>query len=87
MVTLPIVTLDTTIVDLYRSANPKHGNKRIGEVLSGTNSALSLNEDFPRNVKYLYPDTPFNTLPRKELTSGNAKLQRSLAMKFLCLVP
>jgi hypothetical protein len=87
MVQLPTVTLDTTLADLYRRASPKNAAKRIGQVLCGTNSGVSLNDNFPRNLKYLYQDSPFNNVPKDELTEDNKELRRSLAMKYLSLVP
>ena len=81
MVTLPTITLDTTFAELYRKASPRNAHKKIGQVLCGTNSGMSLSDDFPRNVKYLYQDTPFNSLSKKELTDQNRELQRSLAME------
>lgn len=84
---LPTVTLDVTLAELYKSAGPKFRDKAIGQVLCGTNSSIKLSDDFPRNVKFLYQDTPFNTLPKDKLTEENTELQRSLAMKYLSLVP
>ena len=84
---LPTVKLDTTLAELYRQASPKNAQKRIGQVLCGTNSALDLSDDFPRNVKYIYQDSPFNSLPKEELHEDNHELRRSLAMKYLSLVP
>lgn len=84
---LPTVTLDTTLAELYKLAGPRFGDKNIGQVLCGTNSSMKLSDDFPRNVKFLYQDSPFNTLPKHKLTEENKELQRSLAMKYLSLVP
>ena len=87
MVSLPSITLDTTLADLYRKSSPKNAHKRIGQVLCGVNSGMSLSDDFPRNRKYLYQDTPFSNLTKKELHDDNEELQRSLAKKYLSLVP
>lgn len=84
---LPTITLDTTIAELYRRASPKHAAKRIGQVLCGVNSGMKLNPHFPRNVKFLYQDSPFNTLPHHQLTEDNHELQHCLAIKYLSLIP
>lgn len=84
---LPTITLDTTLADLYKRANPKASTQRIGFVFTGVNSALDLTDSFPRNEKYLYQDSPFNTLPTKRLVRrASASLQRSLAAKYLSLI-
>ncbi|KAK0707187.1 hypothetical protein B0T21DRAFT_377344 [Apiosordaria backusii] len=84
---LPTIKLDTTLTELYKRASPKNENTRLGMVFCGVNSGLDLNPDFPRNTKYLYQDSPFNTVPRKELSRRNHELKRSLAMKYLSLIP
>ncbi|KAB5518076.1 hypothetical protein GE09DRAFT_1260006 [Coniochaeta sp. 2T2.1] len=58
-----------------------------GFVFTGVNSALDLTDSFPRNEKFLYQDSPFNTLPtRKLVRTTSASLQRSLATKYLSLI-
>ncbi|KAK3364491.1 hypothetical protein B0T25DRAFT_530339 [Lasiosphaeria hispida] len=84
---LPTIKLDTTLAELYRRASPKNANIRLGLVFCGVNSGLDLSPDFPRNTKFLYQDSPFNTVPRRELTTRNVDLQKSLAMKYLSLIP
>ncbi len=84
---LPVVKLDTTISDLYRRTSPQNATKTIGQVLCGVNSGLALSAHFPRNAKFLYQDSPFTSLHPRELTSKNRPLQRSLAMKYLGLIP
>ncbi|KAK0669251.1 hypothetical protein QBC41DRAFT_320207 [Cercophora samala] len=84
---LPTIKLDTTLTQLFRSAGPKNASIRLGMVFCGVNSGVDLNPDFPRNTKYLYQDSPFNTVPRKELTRKNHELKKSLAMKYLSLIP
>lgn len=86
-VKLPTIKLDTTLAELYRRASPKNANIRLGLVFCGVNSGLDLSPEFPRNTKYLYQDSPFNTVPRQELTTDNVDLQKSLAMKYLSLIP
>ncbi|KAK4674600.1 hypothetical protein QC763_122100 [Podospora pseudopauciseta] len=84
---LPIIKLDTTLTELFRRASPQNASTRLGMVFCGVNSGVDLNPDFPRNTKYLYQDSPFNTVPRKELTRKNHDLRKSLAMKYLSLIP
>ncbi|KAK0725793.1 hypothetical protein B0H67DRAFT_571563 [Lasiosphaeris hirsuta] len=86
-ITLPTIKLDTTLAELYRRASPKNANIRLGLVFCGVNSGLDLSPDFPRNTKFLYQDSPFNTVPRQALTTSNVDLQKSLAMKYLSLIP
>jgi hypothetical protein len=85
---LPTVTLDTTLAELYKRASPAAFSHRIGFVFTGVNSALDLTDSFPRNEKFLYQDSPFNTLPTRKLvgTTTSASLQRSLATKYLSLI-
>ncbi|KAM0272196.1 hypothetical protein ACHAQH_008819 [Verticillium albo-atrum] len=86
---LPTVTLDTTLTDLYRKASPFTPPRRIAQVLCGVNSAHPLSANFPRNTKYLYQDSPFNTTPANGPSSPaeKAALARDLAMKYLSLIP
>ena len=65
-VVLPRITLDTTLADLYHRAGVRTADKRIGQVLCGTNLGATLSEVFPRNNKYIYQDTPFNNIPPYE---------------------
>ncbi|GJC89615.1 hypothetical protein ColLi_12453 [Colletotrichum liriopes] len=86
---LPTITLDTTLADLYRRACPKNADKRIAQVLCGINSCSQLSAKVPRNAKYLYQDTPFNTVPQDESSSkpGDKEQQQQLAVKYLSLIP
>jgi len=81
------VKLDTTIAELYKLASPSNADTRLGMVFCGVSSGLDLTSQFPRNTKFLYQDSPFNTEPRHQLTSENQELQKSLAMKYLSLIP
>ncbi|OIW34161.1 hypothetical protein CONLIGDRAFT_641215 [Coniochaeta ligniaria NRRL 30616] len=86
-VKLPTIKLDTTLADLYKNTNPNASAQRIGFVFTGVNSALDLTDSFPCNEKFLYQDSPFNTLPTKKLVrTASASLQRSLATKYLSLI-
>ncbi|KAI6333426.1 hypothetical protein MCOR29_000993 [Pyricularia oryzae] len=82
---LPTVKLDTTLADLYRRASPSLSNKRVAQVLCGTNSGIALTSKFPRNRKYLYQDSPFNAADDERDTSPAAR--RTLAVKYLSLIP
>ncbi|KAK1961542.1 solid-state culture-specific ATP-grasp domain-containing protein [Colletotrichum sublineola] len=90
---LPTITLDTTLADLYRRASPKNADKRIAQVLCGVNSCAELSANIPRNAKYLYQDTPFNTVPpdescsRPEEEEQQQQQQQQLAVKYLSLIP
>ncbi|KAL9949648.1 hypothetical protein ACHAO5_000481 [Verticillium nonalfalfae] len=86
---LPTVKLDTTLADLYRQAAPRKKARRIAQVLCGVNSGLPLSAKFPRNTKYLYQDSPFNTITAKAPSCPDEKaaLTRELAMKYLSLIP
>ncbi|KAG7106927.1 hypothetical protein HYQ44_020373 [Verticillium longisporum] len=83
------MSLDTTLADLYRQAAPRTKARRIAQVLCGVNSGLPLSAKFPRNTKYLYQDSPFNTTAAKAPSCPDEKaaLTRELAMKYLSLIP
>ncbi|OLN85235.1 hypothetical protein CCHL11_04389 [Colletotrichum chlorophyti] len=86
---LPTITLDTTLADLYRRASPKNAHKRIAQILCGINSGSELSANVPRNAKYLYQDSPFNTVPKEGSNgaSGDKEQQQELAVKYLSLIP
>ncbi|KAK3331282.1 hypothetical protein B0H66DRAFT_546203 [Apodospora peruviana] len=84
-INLPTIKLDMTLAELYKQASSSP--EKLGFVFCGVNSGLDLNPDFPRNTKFLYQDSPFNTVPRHDLSKDNAGLQRSLAIKYLSLIP
>ncbi|EGZ78083.1 hypothetical protein NEUTE2DRAFT_101684 [Neurospora tetrasperma FGSC 2509] len=91
-INLPTIHLDTTLTDLYKLADPSTAHLRLGLVLCGVNSAIALTPSFPRNKKYLYQDSPFNNIPPAELkdatvSSTTTDLQRSIALKYLSLIP
>ncbi|KAK3372194.1 hypothetical protein B0H63DRAFT_484047 [Podospora didyma] len=87
MAGFPTIQLDTTLVELYHRARPKNGHLRLGFVFCGVNTSLDLGPAFLRNAKYLYQDGPFASAPRQDLTPDNTGLQKSLAMKYLSLIP
>ncbi|KAK3501053.1 hypothetical protein B0T13DRAFT_398327 [Neurospora crassa] len=91
-INLPTIHLDTTLTDLYKLADPSTAHLRLGLVLCGVSSAIALTPSFPRNKKYLYQDSPFNNIPPAELKDATASstttdLQRSIALKYLSLIP
>lgn len=87
MVVLAPITLDTTLADLYRQAKLGDVRKNIEQVFCETSSALRLTPGLLRNAEFLYQDSSFNSTPPLELNAGNQTLQRSLALKYLSLVP
>jgi hypothetical protein len=87
-ISLPTITLTTTLADLYRRHAPSASSHRTGFIFTGVNSALDLTPSFPANQKYLYQDTPFNTLPPSKLARNpSVSIQRPLAHKYLSLIP
>lgn len=91
MAELPTIQLDTTLAELYHRASPRLRGKRIAQLLCGASAGIPLSAHIPRNVKYLYQDGPFNAVPEHEpaasASGAKADEQRSLAMKYLSLVP
>ncbi|KAK4102365.1 hypothetical protein N658DRAFT_554375 [Parathielavia hyrcaniae] len=86
-VKLPTVKLDTTLTELYRLASPKDAHTRLGWVSCGITSGVDFTADFPRNVKFVYEDQTFVSIPSRKLSNGNGKLKHSLAKKHLSLIP
>ncbi|KAF6825001.1 hypothetical protein CPLU01_10538 [Colletotrichum plurivorum] len=88
---LPTITLDTTLTELYRRASPRNADKHIAQILCGINSGAELSANVPRNAKYLYQDSPFNSVPvenpSKGRHSGDKEQQQQLAVKYLSLIP
>jgi hypothetical protein len=89
MPNLPIIKLDMTLAELYRTGSSRTANKRIGQILGGINSTTDIGLDVPRNAKYLYQDKAFNTtLDDSPATPGTeAVVRRELSMKYLSLIP
>lgn len=81
-----MVTLDTTIADLYRQGSPSTAHQRYGHLACGGNSTINLTDEFPRMLKYTYQDSAFQGTPKHELTETNRQLRRSLTTKYLGLV-
>lgn len=95
-VKLPTVKLDTTLTELCRRASPRIANTRLGWLSCGVTGGLDLTPDVPRNAKFAYQDQAFIATPREQLQlqlqgggpRGSAgELRRSLAKKYLSLVP
>ncbi|KAL2020558.1 hypothetical protein VTK56DRAFT_8146 [Thermocarpiscus australiensis] len=86
-ITMPTVKLDTTISELYKRASPSNASARLGWLSCGVTSAIDITPDFPRNTEFLYQDQAFNAIPRRDLRRDNVELQRSLAKKYLSLIP
>ncbi|KAM7193337.1 putative solid-state culture-specific atp-grasp domain protein [Rhypophila sp. PSN 637] len=86
---LPTVTLDQTLVDLYRQAIPRqagHAHSRLGIVLGFFSSSIDLTPDIPRNTKYLYQDSHFVEESLDQLTIHNHQL-KYLSVLYLCIKP
>lgn len=84
---LPIIKLDTTLKELYERANPKSASTRLGLVSCGVTSTVDIGEDFPRNIQFPYQDKALTTARRQDLSLDNAGLRKSLAKKYLSLIP
>lgn len=87
MAKLPTIKLDTTLNELYQQKAPNGKKQRIGQVLCGVSTGINITPHFPKNTKYIYQDSAFNSVPKSELRDDNTELRRSLAEKYLSLVP
>ena len=87
MQALPEITLNTTLGDLYARGNQEKSNKRIAMVLCAANSEVAPTSRLARNTKYLYQDSTFSTTPESSSAEQQREIQRSLAIKYLSLVP
>ncbi len=54
---LPLVTLDTTLGELYARGSGEVDERRIAMVLCAANSEIAPTSWLPRNTKYLYQDS------------------------------
>ncbi|KAK0717330.1 hypothetical protein B0T26DRAFT_775581 [Lasiosphaeria miniovina] len=73
---LPTINLDTTLAELYRRASPKNADRKLGLVLCGVTSSTSA------PTSRTTPSTRTRTG-----RSNNRALQKSLATKYLSLIP
>lgn len=84
---LPQVTLDTTLGELYARGSGKADESRIAMVLCAANSEIAPTSKLARNTKYLYQDSTFSTKPKVTSLEHEKDIQRSVAVKYLSLVP
>lgn len=85
---LPQVTLDTTLADLYAlSASQSPSSKTVALVLCAANSEIAPTSMLARNTKFLYQDSTFSTTPADKSLQHHREIQRSVAVKYLSLVP
>ncbi len=84
---LPLVTLDTTLGELYARGSGEVDERRIAMVLCAANSEIAPTSRLPRNTKYLYQDSTFSTQPKFTSLEQEKDIQRAVAVKYLSLVP
>ena len=84
---LPQVTLDTTLKELYTRDSGKANESRIAMVLCSANSEIAPTSGLVRNIKYLYQDSTFSTKPKVTSLEQDKDIQRSVAVKYLSLLP
>jgi hypothetical protein len=84
---LPLVTLDTTLGELYARGSGEVDERRIAMVLCAANSEIAPTSRLPRNTKYLYQDSTFSTKPKVTSLEQEKDIQRAVAVKYLSLVP
>ena len=87
MQTLPQVTLDTTLAELYACDSSEGHGKKIALVLCAANSEISPTIQLARNSKYLYQDSTFSTTPEHVSIEKHKEIQRIVGIKYLSLVP
>ena len=83
---LPLVTLDTTLGELYDRGSGEVDERRIAMVACVANSEIAPTSRLPRNTKYLYQDSTFSTKPKVTSLEQEKDIQRALAVKYLSLV-
>ena len=84
---IPQVTLDTTLGELYTRGSGKADETRIALVLCAANSEVAPTSRLARNTKYLYQDSTFSNKPNDVSLEQEKDIQRSVAVKYLSLVP
>ncbi|KAG8528512.1 uncharacterized protein KY384_007430 [Bacidia gigantensis] len=84
MQNLPKITLDTTLAELYA-----HGanQKQIAVLLCAANSEIAPSSELSRNTKFLYQDSTFTSEPGHKNHDRYNRIQHSVAIKYLSLVP
>ncbi|KAL8906863.1 MAG: hypothetical protein Q9171_006097 [Xanthocarpia ochracea] len=84
---LPEVILDTTLATLYKQYKPTDGTKQVALLLYAANSEIAPTSKLARNTKYLYQDSTFSTTLEDCSSEKHESIQRSVAVKYLSLVP
>lgn len=84
---LPLVTLDTTLAELYTRTSSKNTKDQMALVLSAANSVVAPSSQYARNTKYLYQDSTFSSTPVDVDSEQINEIQRDVAVKYLSLVP
>ncbi|KAI4120810.1 MAG: hypothetical protein LQ338_006749 [Usnochroma carphineum] len=87
MVRMADISLDTTLAELYDTDSSYDGHQRIGLVLCAASSELAPTSKLARNTKFLYQDSAFISTPEALPDQQYAELQRTVAIKYLSLVP
>ncbi|KAL9014499.1 MAG: hypothetical protein Q9173_000847 [Seirophora scorigena] len=82
---LPQVILDTTLGELYGQEDGPEG--RIALALSATCSEIAPSSKVKRNSKFLYVNSLFCSTPPNYSREERAKLQPTLAIRYLSVVP
>lgn len=84
---LPRINLDSTLTDILKRASPQDAHKRLAYIHSLGHCGIGLSPHVPRNQIFLYQDGCFVKTPRTDLSEANTDLRRSLAAKYLNVVP
>lgn len=84
---LPPIRLDTTLAELYAKDCTECEQGQIAIVLCAANSDVAPTSKFARNTKFLYQDSTFSSTPEGASPHQDRELQRTVAVKYLSLVP
>lgn len=87
MLNLPPIRLDTTLAELYAKDSTECEQGHIALVLCAANSDVAPTSRFARNTKFLYQDSTFSSRPEGASPEQARELQRTVAVKYLSLVP
>jgi len=87
MHSLPPIRLDTTLAELYAQDSTERGQGQIALVLCAANSDVAPTSNLARNTKFLYQDSTFSSTSEGASPSEERELQRTVAVKYLSLVP
>lgn len=87
MLEIPPITLDTTLAELYAKDSTEGEQEQIALVLCAAKSDVAPTSKLARNTKFLYQDSTFSSKPKRASPSQDRGLQRTVAIKYLLLVP